>query len=116
MLDVSLFERVDDYVEHFTTRYGPTIAARANAGRNGREAEFDEALSSSRRSRTAARPTARASRSSTCSPSARGADSAGCAAALAAAHLVDPRAHTPTFSLTAMPLSTVPDVVASWLA
>jgi SAM-dependent methyltransferase len=44
VLDVTAFERVDDYVEHFTTRYGPTIAARANAGRNGREAEFDEAI------------------------------------------------------------------------
>jgi SAM-dependent methyltransferase len=44
VLDVSFFERVDDYVEHFTTRYGPTIAARANAGRIGREAEFDEAI------------------------------------------------------------------------
>ena len=30
--------------EHFKERYGPTIAARANAARNGREAEFDAAL------------------------------------------------------------------------
>ncbi|MDP9428667.1 MAG: hypothetical protein M3Q47_07245 [Actinomycetota bacterium] len=33
-----------DYARHFTAYYGPTIAARANAVREGREAEFDEAL------------------------------------------------------------------------
>jgi hypothetical protein len=32
------------YGEHFKARYGPTIAARANAVRTGREAEFDDAL------------------------------------------------------------------------
>jgi SAM-dependent methyltransferase len=44
VLDVTAFERARDYGEHFKGHYGPTIAARANAQRNGREAEFDEAL------------------------------------------------------------------------
>jgi ubiquinone/menaquinone biosynthesis C-methylase UbiE len=44
MLDVTAFEHPRDYGEHFKQRYGPTIAARANAQRNGREAELDEAL------------------------------------------------------------------------
>ncbi len=45
-LEITAFERPDDYGEHFKQRYGPTIAARANAQREGREQEFDEALSS----------------------------------------------------------------------
>jgi SAM-dependent methyltransferase len=45
VLDVTAFERPDDYAEHFKQRYGPTIAARANAEREGREQELDEALS-----------------------------------------------------------------------
>ena len=44
MLEVTAFERPRDFGEHFKARYGPTIAARANAGKSGREAEFDEAL------------------------------------------------------------------------
>jgi hypothetical protein len=44
MLDITAFERPRDYGEHFKAFYGPTIVARANAGRNGQEAEFDEAL------------------------------------------------------------------------
>ena len=44
VLDVTAFEHPRDYGEHFKARYGPTIAARANATRNGREAELDEAL------------------------------------------------------------------------
>jgi SAM-dependent methyltransferase len=44
VLEITAFERPRDYGEHFKGRYGPTIAARANATRNGREAEFDEAL------------------------------------------------------------------------
>jgi SAM-dependent methyltransferase len=44
VLEVTAFQRPSDYGEHFKARYGPTIAARANAQRNGREAEFDEAL------------------------------------------------------------------------
>jgi hypothetical protein len=44
VLEVTAFERARDYGEHFKARYGPTIAARANAGRTQREPEFDEAL------------------------------------------------------------------------
>ena len=36
--------RRGEYGEHFKAYYGPTIAARANAEREGRAAEFDEAL------------------------------------------------------------------------
>lgn len=44
VLDITAFEHPHDYAEHFKDRYGPTIAARANAARTGREAEFDEAF------------------------------------------------------------------------
>jgi SAM-dependent methyltransferase len=44
VLEVTAFERVRDYGEHFKAKYGPTIATRANAARSGREAEFDAAL------------------------------------------------------------------------
>jgi len=44
VLEVTAFERPRDYADHFRVRYGPTIAARANAERSGREAEFDDAL------------------------------------------------------------------------
>ncbi len=44
VLEVTAFERPGDYGEHFKQRYGPTIAARANAARDGREEEFDAAL------------------------------------------------------------------------
>jgi SAM-dependent methyltransferase len=43
-LEVTAFERARDFGEHFKARYGPTIAAQANARRNGREAEFEAAL------------------------------------------------------------------------
>jgi SAM-dependent methyltransferase len=43
-LEITAFERPLDYGEHFKGRYGPTIAARNNAVKNGQEAEFDEAL------------------------------------------------------------------------
>jgi SAM-dependent methyltransferase len=43
-LEITAFERPHDYGEHFKARYGPTIAARANAEKDGRGAEFDEAL------------------------------------------------------------------------
>jgi SAM-dependent methyltransferase len=43
-LEITAFERAADYGEHFKARYGPTIAARKNAEKDGREAEFDEAL------------------------------------------------------------------------
>jgi len=44
ILDVTAFERPDDYGEHFKQRYGPTIAARANAEKEGRAEEFDRTL------------------------------------------------------------------------
>jgi SAM-dependent methyltransferase len=44
VLEVTAFEHARDFGEHFKARYGPTIAARANAVRTGREAEFDAAL------------------------------------------------------------------------
>ena len=43
-LSISAFERAHDYGEHFKERYGPTIVARANAEKDGRESELDEAL------------------------------------------------------------------------
>ena len=43
-LVITAFEHPHDYAEHFKAKYGPAIAARANAERNGRAAEFDEAL------------------------------------------------------------------------
>jgi SAM-dependent methyltransferase len=44
VLDITAFARPHDYAEHFRARYGPAIAARANAARTGREGEFDAAL------------------------------------------------------------------------
>jgi SAM-dependent methyltransferase len=44
MLSITAFEHPDDYGEHFKDYYGPTIAARANAVKEGREEEFDQAL------------------------------------------------------------------------
>jgi hypothetical protein len=44
VLEVTAFERPRDFADHFRTYYGPTIATRANAARNGREAEFDAAF------------------------------------------------------------------------
>jgi SAM-dependent methyltransferase len=44
-LEVTAFERPGDYAEHFKERYGPTLVAQGNARRDGREADFDEALS-----------------------------------------------------------------------
>jgi hypothetical protein len=44
VLEITAFERPQHYGEHFKAYYGPTIAARANAAREGREAEFDAAL------------------------------------------------------------------------
>jgi SAM-dependent methyltransferase len=45
MLDITAFAHPNDYGEHFKSRYGPTIAAQANAVKEGREEEFDQALS-----------------------------------------------------------------------
>jgi SAM-dependent methyltransferase len=44
VLEVTAFERPGDYGEHFKQRYGPTIAVRANAEKEGRAEEFDEQL------------------------------------------------------------------------
>jgi SAM-dependent methyltransferase len=44
ILEITAFERPRDYGEHFKAYYGPTIATRANAERDGRAAEFDAAL------------------------------------------------------------------------
>ena len=44
VLEITAFEHPRDYAKHFTAYYGPAIAARANAAREGREVEFDEAL------------------------------------------------------------------------
>ena len=44
MLEVTAFEHPRDYGAHFKDRYGPTIAAQANARKNDREAELIEAL------------------------------------------------------------------------
>jgi SAM-dependent methyltransferase len=44
VLEVTAFERPHDLAEHFKARYGPTIAARGNAQRSGRDAEFDAVL------------------------------------------------------------------------
>ncbi|HEU5143256.1 MAG TPA: class I SAM-dependent methyltransferase, partial [Solirubrobacterales bacterium] len=44
VLEVTAFERPADYADHFKQRYGPTIAAQANARKEGREEEFERAL------------------------------------------------------------------------
>ena len=44
VLEVTAFERPGDFAEHFKSNYGPTIAIRANAEKNGRAEEFDAAL------------------------------------------------------------------------
>jgi SAM-dependent methyltransferase len=43
-LEITCFGRAREYGEHFKSYYGPTIATRANAEREGRAREFDEAL------------------------------------------------------------------------
>lgn len=44
LLDIRAFPRARDYGEHFKAYYGPTIAVRANAVKDGRAQEFDDAL------------------------------------------------------------------------
>jgi hypothetical protein len=44
MLEITAFQHPREYGEHFKARYGPTIAARANAAKTSREGELDEAL------------------------------------------------------------------------
>lgn len=43
-LEITAFPRARDYGEHFKAHYGPTIAVRANAAKDGRAEEFDAAL------------------------------------------------------------------------
>ena len=44
VLDITAFKQPRDYGEHFKAKYGPTIAARNNAAKDGREGELDAAL------------------------------------------------------------------------
>ncbi|MDQ3933906.1 MAG: methyltransferase domain-containing protein [Actinomycetota bacterium] len=44
VLEVTAFERPRDYADHFRSKYGPTIAAEANAEKNGQKEELDRAL------------------------------------------------------------------------
>ena len=44
VLEVTAFTEANDYGEHFKEKYGPTIAVRANAEREGRADEFDGAV------------------------------------------------------------------------
>ena len=43
-LDVDAFATPHDYIEHFKSRYGPTLVALANAEKNGQADELDAAL------------------------------------------------------------------------
>jgi hypothetical protein len=45
MLEVTAFKQPKENGEHFKAKYGPTIVARANAEKDGRERELDAALS-----------------------------------------------------------------------
>jgi SAM-dependent methyltransferase len=44
VLEITAFVQPREYGEHFKAYYGPTIATRANAEREGRASEFDEAI------------------------------------------------------------------------
>ena len=44
VLEITAFREPRDYGRHFAAYYGPAIAARANAAKDGREADFDAAL------------------------------------------------------------------------
>ena len=44
MLDITAFQRPGDYGEHFKSYYGPTLAARANAEKNGQTEELNRAI------------------------------------------------------------------------
>jgi SAM-dependent methyltransferase len=44
MLNIDAFQNPRDWGQHFRDRYGPTIVARANAAKDGRQEELDEAL------------------------------------------------------------------------
>jgi hypothetical protein len=44
VLDTTAFTHPHDFATHFKERYGPTIVTQANARRNGREEELEQAL------------------------------------------------------------------------
>jgi SAM-dependent methyltransferase len=44
VLEIDAFDTPKDYVDHFRGRYGPTLVAEANARKDGREEEFDQAV------------------------------------------------------------------------
>jgi SAM-dependent methyltransferase len=44
VLEVTAFERPEEFAEHFRARYGPTIAAGTSAEGNGRKAELDAVI------------------------------------------------------------------------
>ena len=44
MLEITAFKHPRDWGEHFKDKYGPTIAARKNASKDGREGELDDAI------------------------------------------------------------------------
>lgn len=44
VLEITVFERPGDWADHFRTKYGPTLVARANAERAERLDEFDRVL------------------------------------------------------------------------
>jgi SAM-dependent methyltransferase len=44
VLEITAFDQPRDFGEHFKARYGPTIAAQANARKTDRETELNEAL------------------------------------------------------------------------
>ena len=44
LLEVTAFRRPRDVAEHFRSYYGPAIATRANAAKDGREHDLDEAI------------------------------------------------------------------------
>jgi hypothetical protein len=43
-LEVTAFGSPQAFADHFRTNYGPTIAARKNAAKDGREGDLDAAL------------------------------------------------------------------------
>jgi SAM-dependent methyltransferase len=44
VLEVTAFPRASDFADHFKQQYGPTVAARANSEKAGRDGEFDTAF------------------------------------------------------------------------
>ena len=67
VLEVTAFERPQDYATHFKERYGPTIAAQRTLATTGARRSSWRRSTGSATSGTAARPTAHGSRCSTCS-------------------------------------------------